>query len=176
MLQGLKRLFFSSWKKMAGGGGDGGGGWLLRRRKQRPQQVQRSNQHSRHPARAPPRVQGPPGLSPHICSPDRVPDKAASSVDTWKSLSASSTSASVAKGCSFILLRASAMRTMASSCLCESNGTPGCTQSIAPLLSSPFTGKTAGCPRDPSLLATEPQLLFQYVVPRYKTFPSLHCI
>lgn len=50
-------------------------------------------------------------------SPDRLPDMAASSVDTWKSLKASSTSASVAKGCSFILLRDSAMRTMASSCL-----------------------------------------------------------
>ena len=134
---------------MAGGRGDGGVA-SSQEEAERPQQGQRSNQDSRQPAGAPARAHGPPGLSPHICSPDRVPDKAASSVDTWKSLSASSTSASVAKGCSFILLRASAMRTMASSCLRGSNGTPGCTQSIIPLLSSSFTGKAAGCPHDPS--------------------------
>lgn len=149
MLQGLERLFFLSWKKMAGGCGDGGVA-SSQEEAQRPQQGQRSNQDSRQPAGAPARAHGPPSLSPHICLPDRVPDKAASSVDTWKSLSASSTSASVAKGCSFILLRASAMRTMASSCLRGSNGTPGCTQSIIPLLSSSFTGKAAGCPHDPS--------------------------
>ena len=134
---------------MAGGRGDGGVA-SSQEEAERPQQGQRSNQDSRQPAGAPARAHRPPGLSPHICSPDRVPDKAASSVDTWKSLSASSTSASVAKGCSFILLRASAMRTMASSCLRGSNGTPGCTQSIIPLLSSSFTGKAAGCPHDPS--------------------------
>lgn len=50
-------------------------------------------------------------------TPDRGPEKAASSVDTWRSHRASSTSAFVAKGCSCILLRALAMRTMASSCL-----------------------------------------------------------
>lgn len=53
----------------------------------------------------------------HLCSPDRLPDIAASSVDTWKSRKASSTSASVAKGCSLIFAKDSAMRTMASSCL-----------------------------------------------------------
>ena len=136
MLQGLERLFFLSWKKMAGGRGDGGVA-SSQEEAERPQQGQRSNQDSRQPAGAPARAHRPPGLSPHICSPDRVPDKAASSVDTWKSLSASSTSASV-------------MRTMASSCLRGSNGTPGCTQSIIPLLSSSFTGKAAGCPHDPS--------------------------
>lgn len=94
-------------------------------RKQTRQQMQRNSPSTaglRHVSRprSPETTQA--GAS---CSPDRVPDKAASSVDTWKSLRASSTSASVAKGCSFILLRASAMRTMASSCLCGSNGPPG---------------------------------------------------
>lgn len=74
-----------------------------------------------------PGPRGPPSRDPpspraRVCSPDRVPDKAASSVDTWKSRRASSTSASVAKGCSFILLRASAMRTMASNCLHGGDG------------------------------------------------------
>lgn len=50
-------------------------------------------------------------------SPERLPDRAASSVDTWKSRRASSTSSSPAMGCSFILARDSAMRTTASSCL-----------------------------------------------------------
>lgn len=49
--------------------------------------------------------------------PARLPDMAASSVDTWNSLRASSTSCSVANGCSFILANDSLIRMMASNCL-----------------------------------------------------------
>ena len=49
--------------------------------------------------------------------PASEPDMAASSVETWKRRSASSTSASVANGSSRILARDSEIRIMASSCL-----------------------------------------------------------
>ena len=53
----------------------------------------------------------------HTHTPERLPDSAASSVETWKSLRASSTSSSPATACSFILASDSAIRTTASSCL-----------------------------------------------------------
>ena len=49
--------------------------------------------------------------------PERLPDMAASSVDTWNSLSASSTCAAVAKGSSLILASDSEILMIASSCL-----------------------------------------------------------
>lgn len=49
--------------------------------------------------------------------PDRLPDSAASSVDTWKRRRASSTSSSPAIACSFILAKDSEIRTTASNCL-----------------------------------------------------------
>lgn len=53
----------------------------------------------------------------HTAIPDRLPDSAASRVDTWKSRRASSTSSSPAIAWSFILARDSAIRTTASNCL-----------------------------------------------------------
>ena len=53
----------------------------------------------------------------NAASPLRLPVMAASSVETWNSLSASSTSASVAKAAMRILARDSEIRTTASSCL-----------------------------------------------------------
>lgn len=52
-----------------------------------------------------------------INSPERLPDIAASSVDTWKSLRASSTCAAVAKGNSLIFASDSEILIIASSCL-----------------------------------------------------------
>ena len=49
--------------------------------------------------------------------PERLPDMAASSVDTWKSLSASSTCAAVANGSNLILAKDSEILIIASSCL-----------------------------------------------------------
>ena len=49
--------------------------------------------------------------------PAKLPDVAASSVDTWNNLRASSTSASEANGASLILAWDSEMRMMASNCL-----------------------------------------------------------
>ena len=51
--------------------------------------------------------------------PERLPDIAASRVETWNNRSASSTSASDANGFSFILASDSDIRMMASSCLQE---------------------------------------------------------
>lgn len=62
---------------------------------------------------------------PEICEdrerdePVKEPDMAASSVDTWKRRSASSTSASFANGSRRILANDSATRTIASSCLSQ---------------------------------------------------------
>ena len=49
--------------------------------------------------------------------PDKFPDIAASSVDTWKSLKASSTSTFVANGDNLILANDSEILIMASNCL-----------------------------------------------------------
>lgn len=53
----------------------------------------------------------------HNYLPAKLPDVAASNVDTWKSLRASSTSASEANGHNLILACDSAIRMIASSCL-----------------------------------------------------------
>ena len=53
----------------------------------------------------------------HDMIPARLPDIAASSVETWNNLKASSTSASVANGASLIFAKDSDIRTIASSCL-----------------------------------------------------------
>ena len=49
--------------------------------------------------------------------PERLPDMAASNVDTWNSLRASSTCATVAKGSNLILASDSEILMIASSCL-----------------------------------------------------------
>lgn len=49
--------------------------------------------------------------------PERLPDMAASNVDTWNSLRASSTCAAVAKGSNLILASDSEILMIASSCL-----------------------------------------------------------